>query len=65
MSDSAQRRLKAIGEQLAPETALPLVRKVAGSSAGPRANGLVIIITGTAPIFERIFLSHESQSALN
>ncbi|KAK3304144.1 uncharacterized protein B0T15DRAFT_231426 [Chaetomium strumarium] len=48
MSDSAQRRVQAIGDQLAGETSIPPIFKVAPS--GPRVAGKVVIITGTNSI---------------
>ncbi|KAL1864839.1 hypothetical protein VTK73DRAFT_5619 [Phialemonium thermophilum] len=52
MSESATRRLEAIGKQLslssnnATSASIPPVTKVAGDSNGPRAKGKVVIITG-------------------
>lgn len=53
MSDQAQRRIKAIGGQLqdsnpaSSSTRLPTISRVAGASSGLRAEGKVVIITGT------------------
>lgn len=41
MSDKAQRRLQAIGQQLQPP-----IKKVAAGSSSPRVQGKVVIITG-------------------
>jgi NAD(P)-dependent dehydrogenase (short-subunit alcohol dehydrogenase family) len=55
MSDSAQRRIQAIGQQLAgnssslgssPSSGLPPIVKVAPGSSAPRVQGKVVIITG-------------------
>ncbi|KAI1135823.1 NAD(P)-binding protein [Hypoxylon sp. FL0543] len=57
MADAAKRRVQALGNQIAPPTTsssspesqsqgLPAIRKVAGESAGPRARGKVVIVTG-------------------
>lgn len=44
MSESAKRRVQAIGNQLAPGSSIPSIAKVA--PAGPRVAGKVVIITG-------------------
>lgn len=52
MSGPAKRRLDAIGKQLSPADAnatfedIPLIKKVAPDSDGPRLKGKVAIITG-------------------
>lgn len=52
MSDQAQRRIQAIGQQLQPgassssSTGLPPITKVASGSSSPRVKDKVIIITG-------------------
>ena len=55
MSDSAKRRVQALGKQLAPPSTpgseatfdgIPLIKKVAPDSNGPRVAGKVVIITG-------------------
>ncbi|KAK3386902.1 hypothetical protein B0H63DRAFT_142043 [Podospora didyma] len=48
MSESAKRRVEAIGNQLAPSSGsgLPAIKKIAPDSNGPRVAGKVIIITG-------------------
>jgi len=49
MTDSAKRRVEAIGNHLAASASgLPSITQVAPESAGPRATGKVVIITGTA-----------------
>jgi hypothetical protein len=48
MSDSAARRLQAVGNQLAAGSAIPPVTRVAPS--GPRVAGKVVIITGMYPL---------------
>jgi hypothetical protein len=58
MSDSAKRRLQAIGSQLSQPAdskagsdsfeGIPLIKKLAPDSNGPRARGKVVIITGIA-----------------
>ncbi|KAL2020550.1 hypothetical protein VTK56DRAFT_8350 [Thermocarpiscus australiensis] len=53
MSDSANRRLRAIGNQLTPGpegSSLPAIARVAPSSSGPRVAGKVVIITGANSI---------------
>ncbi|KAK1772340.1 hypothetical protein QBC33DRAFT_574961 [Phialemonium atrogriseum] len=56
MSDSAKRRLEAIGNQLSPAgtnssfEGIPLIKKVAPDSNGPRVQGKVVIITGANSI---------------
>ncbi|KAI1269752.1 putative 3-oxoacyl-reductase FabG [Xylariaceae sp. FL1019] len=53
MSDAARERIAAIGNQLSPGPSfegLPPIKKIAGPSNGPRAQGKVVIITGTNSI---------------
>ncbi|KAI1825729.1 putative 3-oxoacyl-reductase FabG [Xylaria intraflava] len=55
MSETAKRRVAALGKQLAPQgngsfEGIPAVRKVAGASNGPRVSGKVVIITGANSI---------------
>ncbi|KAI0853796.1 NAD(P)-binding protein [Daldinia vernicosa] len=57
MSDTAKQRIQALGNQISASSsssssssspnALPAIKKPAGKSAGPRAQGKVVIITGT------------------
>ncbi|KAI0154403.1 putative 3-oxoacyl-reductase FabG [Xylariaceae sp. FL1272] len=50
MSDAAKQRIAAIGNQLSPRQSvqgLPAIKKIAGPSNGLRAQGKVVIITGT------------------
>ncbi|KAK2593367.1 hypothetical protein QQS21_008942 [Conoideocrella luteorostrata] len=49
MSDQAQKRIEAIGNQLdssSSSSGLPPIKKIAGKSSGRRAEGKVVIITG-------------------
>lgn len=46
MSDQAQRRISAIGQQLKSD--LPPITRVAAGSSSLRAKGKVVIITGKA-----------------
>lgn len=51
MSDTAKQRIQALGNQISASSssssdALPAIKKPAGKSAGPRAQGKVVIITG-------------------
>ena len=46
MSDQAQRRISAIGQQLKSD--LPPITRVAAGSSSPRAKDKVVIITGKA-----------------
>ncbi|KAK0634578.1 hypothetical protein B0T17DRAFT_484929 [Bombardia bombarda] len=54
MSESAKRRVQAIGNQLAPSSSpsssIPAIAKVAPDSNGPRVGGKVVIITGANSI---------------
>ena len=47
MSESAKRRVQAIGNQLSPPETV--IKKIAGDSDGPRAIGKVVIVTGAHP----------------
>lgn len=54
MSDNAKQRIAALSNQLSPQSiasgsfeGISTVKKVAGPSNGPRAQGKVVIITGT------------------
>ncbi|KAJ2986006.1 hypothetical protein NUW58_g2762 [Xylaria curta] len=50
MSDTAKRRIAALGNQLSPQSnafnGIPAIKKVAGAANGPRVEGKVVIITG-------------------
>ncbi|KAI2463844.1 NAD(P)-binding protein [Annulohypoxylon bovei var. microspora] len=56
MSDAAQRRVQALGNQISPPNStsssslssseIPEIKKIAGKSAGPRVEGKVVIVTG-------------------
>ncbi|KAH9896331.1 3-oxoacyl-acyl carrier protein reductase [Xylariomycetidae sp. FL2044] len=55
MSDTAKERIQALGNQLAPPQqavteGIPTIKKVAGTSSGPRLEGKVVIITGANSI---------------
>ncbi|KAI0008972.1 putative 3-oxoacyl-reductase FabG [Xylariaceae sp. FL0662B] len=53
MSDTAQQRILALGNQLSPQSTfegIPTIKKLAGRSAGPRVEGKVVIITGANSI---------------
>lgn len=47
MSDKAQQRINAIGNQLSAASGLPAIHRVAPGSSAPRVKGKVVIITGT------------------
>lgn len=46
MSDKAQQRINAIGNQLSAASGLPAIHRVAPGSSAPRVKGKVVIITG-------------------
>ncbi|KAI1196805.1 putative 3-oxoacyl-reductase FabG [Nemania serpens] len=57
MSESAKQRIAALGSQLSPPASssgsvegIPAIKKIAGTSNGPRAQGKVVIITGANSI---------------
>ncbi|KAI0431371.1 putative 3-oxoacyl-reductase FabG [Xylaria sp. FL1042] len=57
MSDIAKQRIAALGSQLSPQSnssgdfeGIPVIKKLAGKSNGPRVSGKVVIITGTNSI---------------
>jgi hypothetical protein len=54
MSDDAQRRIQAIGQQLKSASGLPPVTKVAAGSSAPRLQGKVAIVTGKTLLDERL-----------
>ncbi|KAI2642323.1 hypothetical protein GGS21DRAFT_300416 [Xylaria nigripes] len=52
MSETAKRRIAALGNQLSTSGsgAIPAIKKIAGASNGPRVQGKVVIITGANSI---------------
>ncbi|KAI0862543.1 putative 3-oxoacyl-reductase FabG [Xylaria cubensis] len=57
MSDTAKRRIAALGSQLSSQSnssgsfeGMPAIKKIAGTSNGPRVQGKVVIITGANSI---------------
>lgn len=63
MSDQAQRRISAIGQQLKPSSSssdLPPIQKVAPGSSKLRVEGKVVIITGTHTEFNLQLLIYTS-----
>ncbi|KAI1128497.1 putative 3-oxoacyl-reductase FabG [Nemania abortiva] len=54
MSDTAKQRIAALGSQLSPQSSssggIPAIKKVAGTTNGPRVPGKVVIITGANSI---------------